>query len=674
MFTPLSIFAPFSTAPLRLATLEPHALASKNAISAHSMSDQRENKRVRQACVNCRRKKTRCSGERPICRYNDSYISEFGGLPTDINLQLENAGLANRVALLETRLSLMDANGANGATLSSLFGSPSPGLQQGSGPEQFDIRPSSSDLTLLLDAETLQSLADVYFGCCHRQPYAFFHEETFRRNLENSSLPSYLLLTFAATAVRFSKEPCFAGRQAECTDAYARLAWSDLMIEAFSDSHNMDVRIVQAAAMLGIIDYIGGRDQLAWVKFGLAIRFAQTLQLGKEPSFLVPQNEAEERRQTFWSVYILDKLGSCGRNRPPTLLDSDCTSRLPLNEYALRLEPAVDGPTLEDIRDIPEKALLDSSDHFALAIFMVSAFGDVVKWAFKHGAADTRLPWDARSRFAHINGILTSFESYSEACDGNFAEIIDRDFVFEGTLNERAASHFSVAHVLYHTNQCLLHHPFLLRQHLKSSEVKAPVNFLRGALSKSQEHAIHLTAILHVLQQRGCKTYPSFYGYAAGLAGLVHRLHARNSTGTERWVAEANWSSCVHFLEQEPVLWESYRRISGVLKDFEPAVELATSLLSPCLDPIPLDSATEEYLWQVCDYAWLTNSARRLSITGDTSKPEVNPPFSTSPAVDFRASTHSPDFETLIEGALSFDFGLLSQTRSHQSMTGAYGG
>lgn len=518
-----------------------------------------------------RRKKTRCSGERPVCsfcarlgqncRYNDSYVADFGGPPSEVNLQLENAGLATRVALLESRLSLLDANGSNGATVSSLFGSPSPSAKRASFSEGTDARPSSSDLTFLLDAETLQSLADVYFGCCHRQPYAFFHEETFYQNLKNSALPSYLLLTFVATAVRFSKEPCFAGRQIECMDAYAKLAWADLMQEAFTDQHHMDVGIVQASAMLGIIDYIGGRDQLAWVKFGLAIRFAQTLQLGKEPSPLLPVHEIEARRQTFWSVYILDKLGSCGRNRPPTLLDSDCTARLPLNEYTFRNEDEVEAPTLEAVRDIPEKPLLDSSDHFALAIFMVSTFGDVVKWAFKHGAADSHLPWDRRSSFAYINGMLTSFESYSEACDGNFAEIIDREFVFDGHLNERAASHFSVAHVLYHINQCLLHHPFLLRQHLRSTQVKVPVNFLRGAIAKSQEHAIHLTAILHVLQQRGGKTYPSFYGYAAGLAGLIHRLHARKSTGTERWVAEANYTSCVRFLEQEPTRWESYRRI-----------------------------------------------------------------------------------------------------------------
>lgn len=113
----------------------------------------------------------------------------------------------------------------------------------------------------------------------------------------------------------------------------------------------------------------------------------------------------------------------------------------------------------------------------------------------------------------------------------------------------------------------------------------------------------------------------------------------------------------------------------GVLKDFEPDPALATSLLSPFIDPVPFDAATEEYLWQICDYGWLTNAARRLSTSDDTPRPEMNPPLTLSPDVEFATPTQSPGFEQLIEGALTFDFGLLSQVNHHhQSVAGTYSG
>jgi|TARA_R110002003_G_scaffold132_11_gene12481 hypothetical protein len=110
------------------------------------------------------------------------------------------------------------------------------------------------------------------------------------------------------------------------------------------------------------------------------------------------------------------------------------------------------------------------------------------------------------------------------------------------------------------------------------------------------------------------------------------------------------------------------------MKDFEPSPSLATSLLSHSLDPIPYDSVTEEDLWQMCDYSWLTNSARRPSVSKDIStRPKLDFLAATpSPEVDLTAAEQSPDFETLIGGALNFDFSMLNQVNSHTSVDGVF--
>jgi hypothetical protein len=114
-----------------------------------------------------------------------------------------------------------------------------------------------SNFASLLDARTLQSLANVYFRCCHQQPYSYFDEDTFRQDLENGSLPYYLLLAFVATAVRFSSDFCFTGRHIEVMDWCSRMAWFETVKQSFSDSHSLDIRTVQATNMLGVVDYVG---------------------------------------------------------------------------------------------------------------------------------------------------------------------------------------------------------------------------------------------------------------------------------------------------------------------------------------------------------------------------------------------------------------------------------
>ncbi len=114
-----------------------------------------------------------------------------------------------------------------------------------------------SDFASLLDPSTLQSLADTYFRYCHQQPYTYFHESTFRQSLNDATLPSYLVFAFAATAVRYSNEPCFVGRRTEAMDCYSRLAWTEIMEQSFSDDHDPSISTVQAANMLGVVDYVG---------------------------------------------------------------------------------------------------------------------------------------------------------------------------------------------------------------------------------------------------------------------------------------------------------------------------------------------------------------------------------------------------------------------------------
>ena len=70
-------------------------------------------------------------------------------------------------------------------------------------------------------------------------------------------MPNYLVLAFAATAVRFSSEPCFIGRETEARDCYAKTAWTEIIEQSFSDGYDLEIHTAQAASMLGILDYIG---------------------------------------------------------------------------------------------------------------------------------------------------------------------------------------------------------------------------------------------------------------------------------------------------------------------------------------------------------------------------------------------------------------------------------
>jgi hypothetical protein len=316
-----------------------------------------------------------------------------------------------------------------------------------------------------------------------------------------------------------------------------------------------------------LIDHasIEGRNQLAWVKIGLSIRFGQTLQLSQEPENQLPFYEREERRCTFWSVYLLDKLVSCSRNHPPTIMDSDCDLHLPLEDISQLSQPLVAQvvPTLATLCDIPTSTLLAETDHFALVIFMASVLGRIVRLVFQQRSTETYFPWDSRSEFSRIYGILLSFETYSSGTGSfeSFETALCSEFGTQSKIDFSRGCHFIYSHLLYHVNYCLLYHPFLLRERLKTCNVRVPLEFMSTAVERSKYHAVLISKILGLFGKHNCEATPSFFGYGAIVAAVVHYLHATAANSTSSEQSKDHFADCMSFLECESTHWDNHQRM-----------------------------------------------------------------------------------------------------------------
>lgn len=156
---------------------------------------------------------------------------------------------------------------------------------------------------------------------------------------------------------------------------------------------------------------IAGRTSSGWLKIGLAVRICQDLQLMKEPSPMLPIIEQEERRRVFWSVYLLDKLVSCGKSRPPAIADEDCHVQLPCEEGVFRSGTWKQTATFHQLLNW-DADLGTIRGHFTLAILVASALGRCARYVLHERETDDMLPWDSRSEFAAINSFLLLIEQH----------------------------------------------------------------------------------------------------------------------------------------------------------------------------------------------------------------------------------------------------------------------
>lgn len=281
-----------------------------------------------------------------------------------------------------------------------------------------------------------------------------------------------------------------------------------------------------------ILVHSDGRCSPAWIKLGMAIRLAQHIRLAMEPGTQLSFVEREERRRVFWSLYILDKLISCSRERSPAILDEDCKISMPCSESAFKAGVEEHMPLLEELTgDSPPVTTLSTSSPFALVVLMTSTLCRVTKYALQeHKYVGYGVPWSAGSEHSAIDSMLLQLESNFGL--GDFLDLLHRDGMINGGLNQQTAGPLVFSCALFHLCHVLLHHPFLMRQRLAKLDKKAPASFQRRARKTCQYHAQALSMVIEDANREGCLTTSSFYGYCHMVAGSIHALVLASGGGS----------------------------------------------------------------------------------------------------------------------------------------------
>ncbi|CUS08537.1 unnamed protein product [Tuber aestivum] len=287
----------------------------------------KDRKRLPLACIACRRKKIRCSGENPACRhcvrsrtpcvYKQS--TRKAAPRTDYMAMLDrrlkrmeerlikNVPKEEVSAVLSTtgrsvvRPSISTTSARAGApakkrTAATAFGDEldiwargdSSTARKGTGiPETWGDSPlgavgrtDADDGSHALPPKDIQEhLAEVFFDYVYGQPYFVLHKPSFMRRLRSGTAPAVLVLAVCAVSARFSKHPAvrhdppFLAGEAFASEARRQI------LKKF-DTPN--VTNVTVCVLLGLHEFGTCQGGRSWAMGGMATRMAHAIQLHKE--------------------------------------------------------------------------------------------------------------------------------------------------------------------------------------------------------------------------------------------------------------------------------------------------------------------------------------------------------------------------------------------------------
>lgn len=258
----------------------------------------------------------------------------------------------------------------------------------------------------------------------------------------------------------------------------------------------------------------------------------------------------------FWSIYILDKLCSCGRARPAAIDDAHCHVQLPCDEEVFKSGTWKKMPTLDKLFLLGD-SVSEHPGHLAMVVLTSSIVGRCAQHNIhEQSREDGRLPpWNSQSDFATIYSKLLQLET-NFGMGSSISEALRTDCIRDGVVDMQIVGPLVLSHVSFHICQVLLHHPFLLYQQSQIRGIKAPPSFFNRALQTCREHASSVSELLREASSAGCLTYFSFLGYCTTVAGGVHTMYLHDKDPNIQQRARACLQSDIAFLQDFSGHWK----------------------------------------------------------------------------------------------------------------------
>lgn len=164
----------------------------------------------------------------------------------------------------------------------------------------------------------------------------------------------------------------------------------------------------------------------------------------------------EERRRVFWSVYLLDRLASCGRGRPASISESSCQLQLPCDEDSWKANRSCSTANLGQLSQRTSFSPKENSP-FAVVLLLANLLGRAARFMLQ-GADDDSNPvplWDHRSELAATQSKLIYLEP-SLSLEIPLEHIVLQNFAANGRIDQPALGHLVFSQTLFHLCHCIL--------------------------------------------------------------------------------------------------------------------------------------------------------------------------------------------------------------------------
>ncbi|KAK1569448.1 uncharacterized protein LY79DRAFT_571862 [Colletotrichum navitas] len=506
----------------------------------------RGRRRSHHACLTCRRKKTRCPGERPACsscvRLSQSCTypavrpSQSGRsderlqtLEEKLDLLLSGGGLPNHPARhgqAQQQASYDEVTDASEKSFSAT-------------PPSRNARPSyatdnSNNSSVVFEPNDMATGVDLYFKYCHRQPIWCFERDELG---DYDSLPEELASSILALTSRFSEKR-------DHMQLYSSNAKTLIMLRIANGT--VDITTIESLCLLSYSSFIDGNVHLGQFHLGLSLQLCRSATLDMESSYAVEDHTTDRKKRLFWSLQLLEQsygrqdglLGFPNDVRRPTLptsgkqtdLDSSWAPPLPRDDLGTTApsEPGI----------------------WNTGVCLGWVWSQVRKYVSDCARNILKEPWRNDSTYAKVLSDFLETENRIPMCHRYDSVKFYERKMDELKMNRDYWAPWLKEQFTYHVIPTVLNHPFLYivgAQH--NPNLGIPNTFWRRSSEQALLHATWIVRMIDMVVDKQVPLVDPFFGHVAAIAATVHLYYCCAAAARLKHKSNTDFAKCRRFLK-----------------------------------------------------------------------------------------------------------------------------
>ncbi|KAG9516791.1 hypothetical protein KCU93_g9015, partial [Aureobasidium melanogenum] len=553
-------------------------------------------KRVSQACEACRRKKSRCPGEKPACslctRLKQTCVyADDGSMPEARSAAIERRMNA-RFSELENKLeTLLRAIPGTPTTILPRTPLESHVESSRASPRVSSSRRRSlempegttpSGLQIPHEPTRLEVAVPILMKKWNCQPIPLFHPNLEKDYMTRGSEVQFAILAMAGRLNARGPEVddwCEANAHRARELALGRVLAGEVRLST-----------IQAFVLLSFLDFTNDNGQRSHLFLVNAISLAQTSGLLDPQVVINNPVELEERRRCFWSIAIMENMFNL----------QTLTFGAKSNTYHASFKPVSPNATSKGELVSPSSQNIVADGPVPGIIINTLPMFDIFKKAAKY-VTDTKNgvlphpPWQQQSDYSAIQADILELESnfYPEyrfdrtKMTQHSKEAIEQNWAFW--------SCWLVNQFMYHTIHMLLNHPFLISLRIAAAG-RCPRTFSQSSSDQVVVHSNWIIRLLDLLEEKEVNVSDPFLAYCISVAITVF-IHYRNAEiQSLRQNAEKGLFKGRQELGELSSLLKNVERMRKALDKLE---AMDTSRRSTSPQPTASGGSKQDLLWDI---------------------------------------------------------------------------